>query len=118
MHNEGWSFTLYEILSTINLVKKLSFLLQEDVGQIQTQVSVNFIYRRHQKEILDGGAKKVFEVARTETCRPQTPSLARLIFPDFYPGASSTELLNLQELCVLHMDMLVLKSKSVSGERA
>lgn len=58
----------------------------------------------------------MFEVAETESCRPQTPSLARLILPNLYPGASSTELLNQQELCVLHMDMRVLKSKNVSGD--
>lgn len=116
MHNEGWSLTLYEIPSTINLVKKLSLLLQKDIGQIQRQVSVNLIYRSHQKEILGGGGRKMFEVAETESCTLHTPSLARLIFPNFYSGASSTELLNLQELCVLHMDMLVPKSKNVSGD--
>lgn len=97
-------YTLW-IPSTINLVKKLGLLLQEDIGQIQTQILVNLSYRRHQKEILGGGAKKVFEVAETES-----------FFPNFYPGTSSTELLNPQELCVLHMDMIVLKSKNISGD--
>lgn len=57
----------------------------------------------------------MLQAAETESCRPQTASPARLILPNRYPGASSTELLDPPELLVLHMGMLVLNSKNETG---